>query len=166
LRFNLDEKTFIIDQGGAVEEAKLGLEVLADEIKNSGLGVKSLATPSGTGTTALYLALSLPEYRVYTTPCVGDTSYLKEQMSALHEIPKNLTILEPQKKYHFAKPYREFLEMQQKLLEAGVEFDLVYAPSLWKCLIEQTDEEIIYIHSGGVSGNESMMHRYRQKGFI
>lgn len=166
LRFNLDEKTFVIDQGGAVEEAKLGLEVLADEIRESGLLVKSLATPSGTGTTALYLALSLPEYRVYTTPCVGDSKYLREQMSALHEIPKNLTILEPRKKYHFAKPYREFLEMQQKLLSVGVEFDLIYAPSLWKCLIEQTNEEILYIHSGGVSGNESMMRRYVQKSFI
>jgi 1-aminocyclopropane-1-carboxylate deaminase len=165
LRFNLDEKTFVIDQGGAVEEAKLGLEVLADEIRESGLHVKSLATPSGTGTTALYLALCLPEYRVYTTPCVGDAEYLREQMSALHEIPKNLTILEPRKKYHFAKPYREFLEIQQKLLSAGVEFDLIYAPSLWKCLIEQTNEEILYIHSGGVSGNESMLERYNQKFF-
>lgn len=165
LRFNLDEKTFVIDQGGAVEEAKLGLEVLADEIRESGLHVKSLATPSGTGTTALYLALSLPEYRVYTTPCVGDAEYLREQMSALHKIPKNLTILEPQKKYHFAKPYREFLEMQQKLLSTGVEFDLIYAPSLWMCLVEQTDEEVMYIHSGGVSGNESMLERYKQKFF-
>lgn len=166
LRFNLDEKTFVIDQGGAVEEARLGLEVLAEEIRAQNLHVKSLATPSGTGTTALYLALSLPQYRVYTTPCVGDSSYLREQMSALHEIPNNLTILEPQKKYHFAKPYREFLEIQQKLLSSGVEFDLIYAPSLWKCLIEQTNEEILYIHSGGVSGNESMMRRYAQKGFI
>jgi 1-aminocyclopropane-1-carboxylate deaminase/D-cysteine desulfhydrase-like pyridoxal-dependent ACC family enzyme len=166
LRFNLDEKTFVIDQGGAVEEARLGLEVLAEEIRAQNLHVKSLATPSGTGTTALYLALSLPQYRVYTTPCVGDSSYLREQMSALHEIPKNLTILEPQKKHHFAKPYREFLEIQQKLLSSGVEFDLIYAPSLWKCLIEQTNEEILYIHSGGVSGNESMMRRYAQKGFI
>lgn len=165
LRFNLDEKTFVIDQGGAVEEAKLGLEILADEVRESGLHVKSLATPSGTGTTALYLALSLPEYRVYTTPCVGDSKYLREQMSALHEIPKNLTILEPRKKYHFAKPYREFLEMQQKLLSVGVELDLIYAPSLWKCLIEQTNEEILYIHSGGVSGNESMFERYKQKFF-
>lgn len=165
LRFNLDEKTFVIDQGGAVEEAKLGLEVLADEIRESGLYVKSLATPSGTGTTALYLALCLPEYRVYTTPCVGDAEYLREQISALHEIPKNLTILEPQKKYHFAKPYREFLEMQQKLLSIGVEFDLIYAPSLWMCLVEQTDEEVMYIHSGGVSGNESMLERYKQKFF-
>lgn len=166
LRFNLDEKTFVIDQGGAVEEARLGLEVLAEEIRAQNLHVKSLATPSGTGTTALYLALSLPQYRVYTTPCVGDSSYLREQMSALHEIPNNLTILEPQKKHHFAKPYREFLEIQQKLLSAGVEFDLIYAPSLWKCLIEQTNEEVLYIHSGGVSGNESMMRRYAQKGFI
>ncbi|MFA5233875.1 MAG: 1-aminocyclopropane-1-carboxylate deaminase [Sulfurimonas sp.] len=166
LRFNLDEKTFVIDQGGAVEEARLGLEVLADEIRESSLHVKSLATPSGTGTTALYLALCLPEYKVYTTPCVGDAEYLREQMSALHEMPKNMTILEPRKKYHFAKPYREFLEMQQKLLSAGVEFDLIYAPSLWMCLVEQTDEEILYIHSGGVSGNESMMRRYKQKGLV
>ncbi len=165
LRFNLDEKTFVIDQGGAVEEARLGLEVLADEIRESGLHVKSLATPSGTGTTALYLALCLAEYRVYTAPCVGDAEYLREQMSALHEIPKNLTILEPRKKYHFAKPYREFLEMQQKLLSAGVEFDLIYAPTLWRCLIDQTDEEILYVHSGGVSGNESMLERYKQKFF-
>ncbi|TKI68264.1 pyridoxal-phosphate dependent enzyme [Sulfurimonas crateris] len=166
LRLNLDEETFVIDQGGAVEEARLGLEVLAKEIREQNLHLKSLATPSGTGTTALFLALSLPEYRVYTTPCVGDADYLREQMSALHEIPKNLTILEPKKKYHFAKPYIEFLEMQQKLLSGGVEFDLIYAPGMWRALLEQTDEEILYIHSGGVSGNESMLQRYKQKGFI
>ena len=33
LRVNLDDKTYIIDQGGAVAEAKEGLKVLADEIK-------------------------------------------------------------------------------------------------------------------------------------
>ena len=166
LRFNLDEKTFVIDQGGAVKEANKGLKVLADEIRDSGLHIRSLATPSGTGTTALFLALSLPEYKVYTVPCVGDATYLKEQISALCEIPNNLIILNPEKKYHFAKPYREFLKIWQKLLKSGVEFDLIYAPSLWRCLIEQTDEEIIYIHSGGVSGNESMLERYKQKGFL
>jgi len=166
LRLNLDEKSFIIDQGGAVEEARLGLEVLAEEIRAQNLPIRSLATPSGTGTTALYLALCLPDYKVYTTPCVGDADYLREQMSALHEIPKNLVILEPKKKYHFAKPYREFLEIQQKLLKGGIEFDLIYAPGMWRALLEQTHEEVLYIHSGGVSGNESMLHRYRQKGFI
>ncbi len=164
LRLNLDDKTFIIDQGGAVEEAKIGLEVLAKEIRESNLDVKSLATPSGTGTTALFLALGLPEYRVYTTPCVGGSEYLKEQMSALHEIPDNLIILEPEKKYHFAKPYPEFLDVYENLLESGIEFDLLYAPGMWKVLLEQTKEEVLYIHSGGVTGNESMLKRYEKKG--
>ncbi len=164
LRVNLDDRTFLIDQGGAVEQAREGLRVLAEEIRASELDVKSLATPSGTGTTALFLALALPEYKIYTTPCVGDVVYLKEQMSALHTIPNNLVILEPEKKYHFAKPYLEFLEIQKKLLDAGIEFDLLYAPGMWKALLEQMNEEIMYIHSGGVTGNESMLARYKQKG--
>lgn len=165
LRLNLDENTFIIDQGGAIQEANIGLEVLAQEIKDSNIGVKALATPAGTGTTALFLALSLPEFIVYTTPCIGDVAYLKEQLNALSPIPPNLIILEPKKKYHFAKPYSEFLDIYQKLLSKGIEFDLVYAPSLWTALLEETNEEILYIHSGGVSGNESMLKRYRQKKF-
>ena len=166
LSINIEEKTFIVDQGGAVKEAREGLEVLANEIKKSSLHVKSLATPSGTGTTALFLALALPEYKVYTTPCVGDASYLKEQMSALHKIPDNLIILESEKKYHFAKPYPEFLYIQKKLLDAGIEFDLLYAPGMWKVLLEQTNDEVMYIHSGGVTGNKSMLKRYEQKGLV
>ncbi len=165
LALHVESDTFIIDQGGAVKEAKEGLEILADEIRASSLHVKSVATPSGTGTTALFLALALPEYKVYTTPCVGDVAYLKEQMSALHVIPSNLIILEPKKKYHFAKPYKEFLEIYRKLLHVEIEFDLLYAPAMWMSLLEQTDEEILYIHSGGVTGNESMLDRYKKKGF-
>jgi len=161
IRLNLDETTFIIDQGGAVGEAKEGLEVLAQELRDANLESKVLATPSGTGTTALFLALALPEFKVYTTPCVGDVEYLKEQMQALANIPRNLTILKPKRKYHFAKLYKEFYEMYKKLLDAGIEFDLLYAPSMWIALQEQTDEKITYIHSGGVSGNESMLLRYK-----
>jgi 1-aminocyclopropane-1-carboxylate deaminase/D-cysteine desulfhydrase-like pyridoxal-dependent ACC family enzyme len=167
LRVNLDDKTFILDQGGAVEEAKIGLEVLAEEIRNasesSSLDFKAVATPSGTGTTALFLALALPEYKVYTTPCVGNVEYLKEQMLALHVIPANLIILEPKKKYHFAKLYEEFYKMYKNTVESGIEFDLLYAPAMWLSLLEQTDEKILYIHSGGVSGNESMLKRYEKK---
>ena len=166
LPITIDDKTFIIDQGGAVMEAKKGLEVLAQEIRESKTECKSLATPSGTGTTALFLALALPEFTIYTTPCVGDSKYLKEQMEALHEIPKNLVILEPAKKYHFAKPYKEFIDIYKKTKESGIEFDLLYAPSMWKALLEQTDEEILYIHSGGVSGNKSMLNRYEKKRLI
>jgi len=165
LRLNMDEKSFIVDQGGAVEEAKTGLKVLAQEIREQKPQVDALATPSGTGTTALFLALALPEYKIYTTPCIGNSDYLKQQMKALHEIPNNLIILEPKKKYHFAKPYKEFLEIYEKLKESGIEFDLLYAPAMWQALLEQTNETVMYIHSGGVSGNESMLSRYAQKKF-
>jgi len=165
LSIGIDEKTFIIDQGGAVKSAKDGLKVLADEILEENLPIKSIATPSGTGTTALYLALALPEYKIYTTPAIGDVEYLKEQMSALENIPTNLIILEPTKKYHFAKPYEEFLTIYKKLLNCGIKFDLLYSCGMWKTLLEQTDEEILYVHSGGVTGNESMLKRYSQKGF-
>ncbi len=163
LSLHIDDKTFIVHQGGAVALAKEGLEVLAQEIRDSNLHVKVLATPSGTGTTALYLALALPEYKVYTTPCIGDVEYLKEQMQALHAIPENLVILEPSKKYHFAKLYPEYYEIYKSVLKAGIEIDLLYAPGMWKVLEEQTSETILYIHSGGVSGNESMLSRYRNK---
>ena len=168
LSITLDKDSFIVDQGGAVKEAKIGLEVLANEIRDdlrndNSLSFNAIATPSGTGTTALFLALAMPEFKVYTTPCVGDVKYLKEQMSALCPLPKNLCILEPKKKYHFAKPYEEFYTMYEKLLESGIEFDLLYSPGMWLALLEQTQENILYVHSGGVSGNESMKERYFKK---
>ena len=166
LTLNLDEKTFVLHQGGADQSAKLGVELLAKEIRASDLHVRALATPSGTGTTALYLALSLPQYKVYTTPTIGDKSYLLEQMSALEKVPDNLIILESEKKYHFAKPYKEFIDLHVRLQKAGIVFDLVYAPKLWKMILEKTDEEILYIHSGGTTGNASMLERYRYKGLV
>lgn len=163
IRCNYDANSLIIDQGGANSLAKEGLEVLACEIRNDKSNIYSLATPSGTGTTALYLALALPEYKIYTTPCVGDVEYLKAQIKALvKEIPQNLVILKPKRKYHFAKPYPEFYGMYKKLLKTGVEFDLLYAPAMWEALLDQTDEEVMYIHSGGVSGNSSMLQRYEK----
>lgn len=172
LTLNLEEKTFVVHQGGADKSARAGVEELAKEILESGLhakhptGIRSLATPSGTGTTALYLALALPEYKVYTTPTIGDKAYLLEQMSALEKVPNNLIILESKKKYHFAKPYKEFFDLHVRLVETGIVFDLVYAPKLWKMLLEQTDEEILYIHSGGTTGNASMLERYKYKGLV
>jgi 1-aminocyclopropane-1-carboxylate deaminase/D-cysteine desulfhydrase-like pyridoxal-dependent ACC family enzyme len=84
-------------------------------------------------------------------------------MSALQKIPKNLHILEPKRKYHFAKLYPEFFDIYKKLKNQGIEFDLLYSPSMWLSLLEHTDEKVLYIHSGGVSGNESMLDRYINK---
>ncbi|MCK9491782.1 MAG: 1-aminocyclopropane-1-carboxylate deaminase [Sulfurimonas sp.] len=166
LSLNTNAGEFIVHQGGAIIEAREGIEVLAKEIRESSIETRSIATPSGTGTTALFLALALKEFKVYTTPCIGDAIYLRSQMQALHEIPDNLIILESKKKYHFAKPYREFIDLHKKLLTTGIEFDLLYAPSLWEALLSQTKERVLYVHSGGVSGNENMLTRYKKKGFI
>ncbi len=163
LRLDLDKNTFLLDQGGANKLAKFGIDILAKEIRESNLDIKSLATPSGTGTTALYLALALPEYKIYTTPCVGDEKYLRQQMSALSDIPENLIILQAKKKYHFAKLYPEFYEIYKKLLTTKIEFDLLYAPLMFKVLLEKTEENILYIHSGGIFGNKSMINRYKNK---
>ncbi len=162
-----DTTTCIVDQGGADKIAYDGLRVLANEIREQRYllpsSLKAVATPSGTGTTALYLALNLPEFTVYTTPVIGDITYLETQMQALSPIPPNLIILQPEKKYHFAKPYKEFFEIYKKLKHAGIEFDLLYAPLMWKMLLEKTQEEILYIHSGGITGNKTMLKRYIKK---
>lgn len=168
LHLNLDEQTVLIDQGGADVSAKEGLKVLAKEIREQlkrqeYKDVSAIATPSGTGTTALFLALALPEYTIYTTPCIGDVKYLQEQMQALEGIPNNLIILKPEKKYHFAKLYSDFFEMYSKLKESGIEFDLLYAPAMWLTLLRETKERVLYVHSGGLSGNRSMLERYEQK---
>jgi 1-aminocyclopropane-1-carboxylate deaminase len=166
LAVELQQERFLLHQGGADKSAAVGVKELANEIRDAGISVKSIATPAGTGTTALYLALFLPEFTVYTTPAVGSAEYLLKQMQALHEIPKNLVILETEKKYRFGNLYKEFLQTYEDLKAGGIEFDLLYAPKLWQLLLTQTDEPVLYIHSGGCSGNTSMLKRYREKGLI
>ncbi len=167
LRLVQTSTTLVVDQGGAMPEARAGFEVLAEEIRRAKvsceLAFEAVATPSGTGTSAYFLAEALPEMVVYTTPSVGDSSYLLEQMRYLGKIPSNLKLLQSSKKFHFAKPYREFYEIDKKLRQTGIVFDMLYAPKMWMMLLEQTQERVLYVHSGGVSGNETMQQRYAKK---
>jgi 1-aminocyclopropane-1-carboxylate deaminase len=173
LFFRLNERELLIPQGGADPIAEEGVKVLAQEIemfkKEQGIEHLNLATPSGTGTTAYYLAKHY-KGNVYTTACVGDSSYLKKQMQALGVLPSNLHLLTTSKRYRFGTPYQEFLKINQELENAGIIFDLLYAPPMWQALDEHKNfiEKIpmLYVHSGGVIGNESMMERYRYKKMI
>lgn len=169
-RITVSEKQLLVPQGGADPLAQEGIRHLAEEIEQWRHAQKierlNVVTPSGTGTTAFYLAKAL-NATVYTTPVIGGSGYLKEQMGRLGEMPKNLVILEGGKNYRFGKPYKEFLQVYHHLKEAGVEFDLLYAPKMWLLLSEHLDEmagAVLYVHSGGVSGNASMLTRYREKG--
>ncbi|AXK49446.1 1-aminocyclopropane-1-carboxylate deaminase [Aliarcobacter trophiarum LMG 25534] len=169
------EDELFISEGGAVKEAKYGIEILANEIKswakeqnieNSKL---KIFLPSGTGTTALYLKHYLP-FEVLTCSCVGDDEYLKKQFMAL-EKENHPKILKKEKKYHFGKLYKEFYTKHLELKEqTKIEFDLLYDSLGWiifenfvKNLENKDDYIFLYIHQGGVLGNISMIERYRFK---
>ncbi len=164
--------TLFIEEGGRQKEAEYGIKILAKEImdwqKENKIDELNIFLPSGTGTTALFLQKHLLSNRVYTNPCVGDTSYLKKQFLELEEDERHHpTILTLEKKHHFAKLYRENYKIWLKLQQqTGVEFDLLYDPLGWRVLLahpEVFSKPTLYIHQGGVLGNESMLPRYKRK---
>lgn len=167
-----DEKTLFISEGGAVKEAKFGIEKLATEIEfwanENQIKKLKVFLPSGTGTTALYLQKYL-SFEVITCACVGDEEYLQKQFEYL-ENDNFPTILKREKKYHFGKLYKEFYEIHKELRkQTNIEFDLLYDSLGWlvfeKYVKENYDENIkyLYIHQGGILGNTSMIQRYIYK---
>ena len=173
LKASGEEGTLVVPQGGADPLAREGLELLADELRNwmrsEGVETLNVVTPSGTGTTAFYLAEALPEATIVTTAVVGDADYLLSQLRALGRIPGNLQILKSGRKHHFAKPYPELLALYRELLDAGLEVDLVYGAKMWYELLHTglpASETLLYLHSGGLMGNETMLERYRFKGMM
>jgi len=158
-----EEDELFIAEGGYEQEAEIGIKILADEIKAWGRDV-DIVLPSGTGTTALFLQKNLPNYRVFTTPCVGSADYLKQEFFGLcSDEKKHPIILETSKKYYFAKLYKEFYQIWKELKENGIEFDLVYDPKGWITMLHHDmffKKDILYIHQGGVLGNISMLKRY------
>ena len=172
---NISEKTLFVPQGGACKLAKDGIQILAKEIlswkEDMGIDSFCVATPSGTGTTAFYLRLNLPkEIDVITTPVVGDKDTLLSQWKSLESNVDNLPeILNKLPKHPFARPKKEYLDVWLSLKDAGIEFDLVYAPKMWLELLEKIKnlkKPILYIHSGGITGNISQTEQYRYKGFF
>ncbi|MCV6637124.1 1-aminocyclopropane-1-carboxylate deaminase [Candidatus Albibeggiatoa sp. nov. NOAA] len=169
---NQDEHSLFISQGAAETWAEMGVRQLALELNQFVAQQPSqrfaLFLPSGTGTTALFLQkhTDLP---VITTPCVGDTDYLYKQWAQLDSTCKTYPkIIETKKKYHFGRLYPEFYQLWEQLTQqTQIEFDLLYDPIGWMAVQQfkqKWDGEIIYIHCGGLLGNESMLKRYQYKG--
>jgi 1-aminocyclopropane-1-carboxylate deaminase/D-cysteine desulfhydrase-like pyridoxal-dependent ACC family enzyme len=161
-----------IPEGGAINKASDGLEQLANEIKvwkkEQGFEIIKVFLPSGTGTTALFLQKYLDD-EVLTCPCVGDEEYLKKQFLELIEDESlHPTIVKPYKKFHFGKLYLENYQMWKNLKEVtSIEFDLLYDPIAWQVLLQNIEKfenyPILYIHQGGIKGNETMIQRYIRK---
>ncbi len=168
---SINENELLICEGGAIEEASYGIEILANEItqwkEENNISNLKVFLPSGTGTTALFLQKYLKD-EVLTCPCVGDSKYLKQQFLELEKDEKyHPTILETPRKFHFGKLYKENYEMWKELKEqTNIEFDLLYDPIGWQTLLKYQYEQstkILYVHQGGVIGNETMLIRYQRK---
>jgi len=168
----INDNTLIIKEGGANSEAMFGIKQLADEIndyiKNNNLKDYKIFLPSGTGTTSLFLQ-KYSNVEVLTCACVGDEKYLKEQFLEL-EKDENIhpRILNNTKKFHFGKLYKENYETYKDLLmQTNIKFDLLYDPIGFSSLFFNKDiidlNKIIYIHQGGIIGNETMIERYKRK---
>ncbi len=164
----------LIRQGGAEKEAEQGVEKMADEIHKwadeNGIKKLSIFIQSGTGTTALYLQKHL-NFKVYTTPNIGNSEYLLKQFALLDDDSSNYpVILETEKKYIFGKPYKEYYDIWKEISEENtIEFELLYDPKTLIALSEHNKNikgDIMYIHSGGIVGNETMLARYKYLGLI
>ncbi|MFD2178991.1 1-aminocyclopropane-1-carboxylate deaminase/D-cysteine desulfhydrase [Veronia pacifica] len=162
-----------IPEGGRCQLAEQGIKTLALEImdwKSQQVpGHLTLALPSGTGTTALYLQkhLAAEEVTVITCSCVGGPEYLLEQWHSLEPSLENYPRILPHRKHHFGKLYLEDYQYWSALLEeTGVEFDLLYDPLMWLTLAEWKPEgktTLMYLHQGGLLGNQTMLPRYQRK---
>ena len=158
-----------IRQGALQIESELGLQQLALEIMNyaqqNKLTKYSVFIPSGTGVSALYLQKYLPYGFVYTTNCIGSVDYLQQQFLSLenntnlhpHILPRN-------KQYIFGKPHSDLLNIYTELKTVtNIQFDLLYDPIGWLTVLNNLDiiqKPVIYIHCGGIIGNQSMLSRY------
>ena len=161
-QIDLKNNEIFIKEGGAVKEAEFGIKILAEELKE--YQNYSIFLPSGTGVTALYLQKYF-KGRVYTCSCVGDDEYLLKQWQEL-EKENYPTIIAKHKKFHFGKLYKENYQIWLELKKSGIEFDLLYDPIGWQVMINNLNilgDKIIYIHQGGLKGNESMLERYKRK---
>jgi len=180
-----NQNVLFIEEGGRQREAEYGIELLAQEIadwqKENDIQELNIFLPSGTGTTALFLQKAFVGMRatngsacgatrptVYTCSCVGDSDYLKKQFSELESDAKyHPYVLSLEKKHHFGKLYKDNYKIWLKLQQqTRVVFDLLYDPLGWRTLLAHPkvlNKPILYIHQGGLLGNESMLPRYERK---
>lgn len=178
----LPSTSLFIPEGGRSITAQHGVNVLAQELADyckqhdwfDKHQTINIMLPAGTGTTALFLQTwfrthNLP-INVLTCACVGDTNYLKQQFSELNPVQDHWpTILPTQQKYHFGKLYSQhYIQWKNLLKNTDIEFDLLYDPMGWESILSylhMSDNKtpVIYIHQGGLVGNQSMIPRYQRK---
>ncbi|MCG9965161.1 MAG: pyridoxal-phosphate dependent enzyme [Shewanella sp.] len=171
-----ETNALFIPEGGRCQYAEYGVSQLAAEIETwtmqQGMTDLKVFLPAGTGTTALFLnqyfMRKQSDIRVFTCAVVGGDTYLRQQFDLLNpNSAEHPQILNADKKYHFGKLYPEFYAMWQRICASGVQFELLYDPLgfmvLEKFLPQWGASPVMYIHQGGLLGNETMLPRYLRK---
>lgn len=188
----LPETSLFIPEGGRSCHARTGVYTLAKEIADycnthklfeedsfANTNQAQVMLPSGTGTTALFLQTWFKEnnqpIKVLTCACVGDDVYLKKQFNQLNPDQTQWpTIIPSRKKFHFGQLNKNhYLLWQHLLKKTGIEFELLYDPIGWHCLLDYLSNNYasnnnstiptFYIHQGGLVGNQTMLPRYQRK---
>lgn len=164
----MDKKTLFIEEGVAQSEAEFGFIKQAEEIENFAdkKNIKfDIFLPSGTGASAAFLAKNA-KFNVFSTPCVADEKFLNEQILKLAPNAK-VEILSAGTKFHFAKPNPILFKIWKEVCaQSKIEFDLIYDPVGFLALFKNLSRfknEILYIHQGGILGNETQLKRYKRK---
>ncbi len=170
------EEQLFVPEGGRCSFAEPGVAQLGQEIlawkREQDLSGLLVFLPSGTGTTALYLQKYFLAHdvsvRVKTCAVVGGDAYLRQQFTLLApDESQHPQIIAMDKRYHFGKLYLAFYQMWHEVSATGIEFELLYDPLGWICLKQQLqqglDEPVLYLHQGGLLGNQSMLPRYKRK---
>ncbi|RKF18474.1 pyridoxal-phosphate dependent enzyme [Alginatibacterium sediminis] len=176
------DKTLFIHEGGFGVEARFGVHRLALEIEQwmheKKLSKLQLVLPSGTGTTAGFLADSFEALQlavqVITCPCVADVAYLRQQWKNLSIDSQRIQILPnfEDRKFRFGKPHIELFNIWQHVqATTQIEFELLYDPIAWYFLAKALNQgqltssdanPILYLHQGGLLANQSMLPRYER----
>jgi 1-aminocyclopropane-1-carboxylate deaminase/D-cysteine desulfhydrase-like pyridoxal-dependent ACC family enzyme len=101
----------------------------------------------------------------------------EREESTLSLLPRVLEAPSSLQAHVFGKLSREHFELWRELcLATGSQFDLLYAPRAWQCLLQSwaqadarlswDDWSILYVCSGGAEGNRSMLRRYLRAGLV
>ena len=169
-----------VPQGAAWPGAETGVAVLARQISewhSQGSAPLHVVLPSGTGTTALFLARHLhgvdTSIQVHAVPCVGGEEYLHEQMQRLDQASgannRFPNILPPSPKVAFGAPDDRLLQSWRQAASSGCLVDLLYGPVAWSTMGSidwPTGSSLLYINTGGHEGILSQLRRYGRRGLL
>jgi len=181
---NTDSSILFIPPGVCHSDVREGVYQLGDELKVQieqqldSTAPIAIVLPSGTGVTSFFLSQYFNQererIRVFTVSTAIPFAQLKSQFQTMKNW-ENIdnegepTILETKRRYDFAVPDQDLKKLYCALKKKGIEFDLIYAPVTWRGMLDNWNElkssQIIYIHTGGVEGNETQLRRYASCSF-